>query len=204
MDSVRGRAERSKEPEAPPAPIPQSRRHSGFVTQASVSFTRDREIAKAANALPPKTEREKWQDHYWAKYKREEQAKQDAAIEKERQRQEALKQEQQRANAKALREFELTQCESVLIDATVEESAATAELVKRKYKDSIMDPTAWSLAKDEVRNEARVRAVFMNTLSTKLENTTPEDLAHEWNCSPELVDKLLEETYPGWQRVRKV
>jgi hypothetical protein len=190
MSSLRSRLEKTPDEEAPPKAIEADRRRPSYGEQATLTRTRDREIAKAANAIPPKTEHEKWQDHYWAKYKREEQAKKDAAIEKERQRQEALKQEQQRANAKALREFELTQCESVLIDATVEESAATAELVKRKYKDSIMDPTAWSIALQEIREKSRAHNEYCHMRQTDIDAMSDTELAAHLRCSTTLASAL--------------
>jgi flagellar biosynthesis GTPase FlhF len=196
--SLRSRLERTPDEEAPPKVIERDRRRPSYGEHAAVTRTRDRDIVRAVTS-PPKSEHEKWQDYYWAKYKREEKATKDAAIEKERQRQEALKQERQRNNSAALKEFELQQVEQVLIDCSVTESQAIASLVKRKYKDSVVDPTAWSLAKDEVRSETRARAEFSQMPLEEVDaiNEDSTELAKRLRCDVAFAAKLLNDHWYG-------
>jgi len=196
--SLRSRLERTPDEEAPPKAIESDRRRPSYGEQATLVRTRDRNIVKAMTA-PPKTSHEQWQEYYWEKHKREERKEKEAAQERERIRLEDLKQERQRNNSAALKEFELQQVEQVLSDCSVTESQAIASLVKRKYKDSVMDPTAWSLAKDEVRSETRARADFSQMPLEEVDaiNEDSTELAKRLRCDVAFAAKLLNEHWYG-------
>jgi hypothetical protein len=196
--SLRSKLEKTPEETSPPKAIEQDRRRPSYGETATLVRTRDRDIVNPVTS-PPKTAHEKWQDYYWAKYKREEREKKEAAQERERIRLEDLKQERQRKNSAALKEFELQQVEQVLIDCSVTETQAIASLVKRKYKDSVMDPTAWSLAKDEVRSETRARAEFSQMPLEEVDaiNEDSTELAKRLRCDVAFAAKLLNEHWYG-------